>query len=219
MPSGHEIEQYKAAFSQKYTTLVDVYAVADGLKLYLEQSSDFVIQNMFYNGWTHDHYVSNVFVFAPAGTIIACAINAPGSMHDSQIAEWGGVYEKLEQCFNVHGGRVVVDSAFSQGQYPFLIKSAQDETNAEGALEVIRIRQATSARQASEWGMRAFQATFPRMKDRFMYEEHGERKLMLNCAVLLFNLRSRMVGINQILSTYMPHLSVEANLFLQSSFL
>ena len=64
--------------------LKDLYCVPDGLKLYLEQSGDYIIQNMFYNGWKHDH-VSNVFVFSPDGTAIACAVNAPSSMHDSTV--------------------------------------------------------------------------------------------------------------------------------------
>ena len=35
-------------------------------------------------------------------------------------------------------------------------------------------------RQASEWGMRSLQGSFPRLKDRFAcYEERGDRKLML----------------------------------------
>ena len=63
------------------------FCVADGLKLYLEQSGNYIIQNMFYNGWTHDHDVSNVFVFAPGGVVIKCAVNAPGAMHDSTMAE------------------------------------------------------------------------------------------------------------------------------------
>lgn len=91
MPTDTEIQQFKSAFSTKYSMLEDVYAVADGLNLRLEQSGDCVIQNMFYNGWTHDHYVGNVFVFAPNGVIICCA---PGAMHDSTIAEWGKVYAK-----------------------------------------------------------------------------------------------------------------------------
>ena len=62
--------------------------------------------------------------------------------------------------------------------------------------------------------MRALQGTFPRLKDKFVYEENGERKVILLTAVLLFNLRTRLVGINQILSTFMPHLSVEANYIL-----
>lgn len=83
--------------------------------------------------------------------------------------------------------------------------------------EVIRLRNATSIRQAAEWGMRAFQGSFPRVKDRFKYEMNGERKVMLWEAMLLFNFRTRLVGLNKIKSTYMPHLSVEANYFINST--
>lgn len=218
MPTATDVERFQTAFRTKYSMLKDVYCVADGLKLYLEQSGDYIIQNMFYNGWKHDHYVSNVFVFSPDGAVIACAINAPGSMHDSTVAEWGKIYNKLKEAFDEHGGQCVVDSAFSRTHYPFLIKSAQDcVVGSDGTIEsIMTLRQATSARQASEWGMRAFQGTFPRLKDRFIYEERGERKVVLMCMVLLYNLRSRLVGINQILHSYMPHLSVEANHILQN---
>lgn len=77
MPTDIEVQQFKQALSTKYSMLSDVYCLADGLKLYLEQSGDAIIQNMFHNGWKHDHYVGNVFLFAPNGTIIACAVNAP----------------------------------------------------------------------------------------------------------------------------------------------
>ena len=44
------------------------------------------------------------------------------------------------------------------------------------------------------------------MKDRFAYEETGEQGMMMKSLLYLFNLRSRMVGINQIRNVYMPHL-------------
>ena len=66
-------------------------------------------------------------------------------------------------------------------------------------------------RQSVEWGMRAIQSSFPRLKDRFTYEENGERKLILKMIILLYNLRARKVGINQIKNTYMPALNVNAN--------
>lgn len=59
--------------------------------------------------------------------------------------------------------------------------------------------------------MRAFQASFPRLKDRFYYEENGERKVVLTAATRLFNIRTRLVGLNQIQSTFMPQMSVEDN--------
>lgn len=96
MPSNEEIASYQKSIGQKYSMLQDVFCVADVLELTLEQSGKFVIQKLLYFGWTHDHYVGNVFVFAPSGLIIACALNAPGSMHDSVIADWSGIYMKLE---------------------------------------------------------------------------------------------------------------------------
>ncbi|ETL37782.1 hypothetical protein L916_10576, partial [Phytophthora nicotianae] len=152
--------------------------------------------SMFYNGWTHDHYVSNVFAFSPEGLIIACALNAPGCMHDSQIEEWGNVYAKLERFHQSTGGQVVVDTAFSTGTYDFLLKSGEDV-----ALPTAIGREVTALRQSAEWGMRALQAAFSRLKDRLKYEERGERKCILLSIVLLFNLRTRLVGLIQILST------------------
>ena len=63
----------------------------------------------------------------------------------------------------------------------------------------------------AEWGMLTIQASFPRICDWFIYEEHGEQRIVLKMFVLLYNLRARMVGINQIRNTYMPHLQRNAN--------
>ena len=59
--------------------------------------------------------------------------------------------------------------------------------------------------------MRMVQASFPRLKDRFVYEENGERKLVLKMILLLYNYYARRVCINQILNTHMTHLEHEAN--------
>lgn len=77
-----EINLYSGVVNRKYSMLRSVYAVVDGLKLLLEKSGDSVIQELFYNGCFHDHYVSNVFVFASSGIVVACVINAPRAMHD-----------------------------------------------------------------------------------------------------------------------------------------
>jgi hypothetical protein len=72
-------------------------------------------------------------------------------------------------------------------------------------------RDATSMRQSAEWGMRAFQASMPRLKDRMIYEERGERKVTLCAMILLYNLRANMVGINQLNSFYAVALQRDAN--------
>ncbi len=55
------------------------------------------------------------------------------------------------------------------------------------------------------------QASFPRVKDRFVYEERGEQRIVLKMFVLLYNMRARMVGINQIRNTYMKYLERDVN--------
>ena len=214
-PSIEMIRTFQDVISQKHPALNGVWCCMDGLKLYLQQAGDSNTQNRFYNGWTHDHYVTSVFVFCPDGTIPICCYNLPGSVHDSLVAEWGNIYPKLERVYDAVGGRCAVDSAFSFQRYPFLVKSGQQHPVTNSRREFSRQlqinKEATAMRQSAEWGMRAIQSSFPRLKDRFTYEENGERKLMLKMMILLYNLRSRKVGINQIRNTYMPALNVNAN--------
>ncbi len=154
MPSLEEIEYFKSLIHERYPNLPDVCFVMDGLVLLLEESSQYCIQECFYNGWQHDHYVSNIFVFTPNGLIIACSINNSGCMHDSLCEEQGGVYAKLEPMFLASGGKGVVDSAFSRGRYEFLIKSCQTlPTNAPRRTILVNSED-SSLRQSSEWGMR-----------------------------------------------------------------
>ena len=53
--------------------------MVDGLKIPTGESGDAVWENAMYNGWTRDHYVSNVFAYAPNGDFIFAAVNFPGS--------------------------------------------------------------------------------------------------------------------------------------------
>ena len=113
MPDAAEIALFKEAIAAKHSLLVDCYCMVDGLKLYLQQSGDSVIQSHFYNGWKHDHFVTNIFAFEPNGSIIACTLNAPGTWHDSTLAHWGSMYSKLQKCWEEHHGKVLMDSAFA----------------------------------------------------------------------------------------------------------
>lgn len=61
----------------------------------------------------------------------------------------------------------------------------------------------TSLRQASEWGMRSLQATFPRCKKR-MPSNPKKRKLVIESIVLVHNFRTELIGINQIQSVFDP---------------
>ena len=58
------------------------------------------------------HYIISVICFCPDGTISIVFANVPGSFHDSQVADYGGVYEKLEDVFLRTGAKCTVDSTF-----------------------------------------------------------------------------------------------------------
>ena len=80
------------------------------------------------------------------------------------------------------------------------------------SIDEIRIaREATSMRQSSEWGMHAFQSLFSCIKDRIALEYRGQQKLTMKLLILLYNLRARKVGKNQILYVYMPSLNENVN--------
>jgi hypothetical protein len=96
MPSGEEVAAYQQATAAKYPSLADVWGTLDGLNLKIQSTKDDKVQSIFYNGWMHGHYVSNIFVFGIDGTIRICGLNAPGTMHDSLLADYSHVYHKLE---------------------------------------------------------------------------------------------------------------------------
>jgi hypothetical protein len=123
MPSREEVTAFHAA---KYPSLADVWGTLDGLNLNLQSTKDDKVQSMFYSGWTHGQYVSNVFVFGMDGTIRICGLNAPGMMHGSTLADYSYVYEKLEMGFEETDGKVVVDSAFRLANNEFIIKQEQN---------------------------------------------------------------------------------------------
>ena len=216
-PSDEEVERLKEICVNRHSSLKNVYCFADGLKLMLEQAGEDDIQGMYYNSWTHDHYVTNVFCFSTDGRIICCVVDAPGCLHDSTLADWGGIYELLEEVHARAGGVCCVDSAFAADGADYLIKSAQDTTKAETPEDLLKIRQATSLRQAAEWGMRAIQSSMPRLKDRFPYEEEEkelkEREIILSIVPHLYNFRLEFVGLNQIRNTYVPSWSKDADYY------
>jgi hypothetical protein len=63
----------------------------------------------------------------------------------------------------------------------------------------------TSLRQSAEWGMRAIQGSFPRLKDTLLFsEEMTDCKALLNLLPMLLNFRTWHVGLNQLTATYYP---------------
>eukprot|EP00957_Ditylum_brightwellii_P180072 13717459-Ditylum_brightwellii.AAC.1 len=73
--------------------------------------------------------------------------------------------------------------------------------------------EATSMRQMTGWGMCGFQGSFPHMKDHLVYKEDKECKRIIQLTIILYNARSRLVGINQIQNKFHPNLVKDNNLY------
>jgi len=184
LQSVEKVREYQEAIGSQYHRLRDILAVMDGCKLDIKASRMNREQRRFYNDWTHGHYTSDLFAFAPDGTIVACVTNCPGSVHDSLVGDCSmdrngrDIYDRLEIVCNASNGKVVVDSAFCKKRFPFLIKSSQADPTTRYDFE--RNVQATSVRQAAEWGNRGLQSAFPRLKGKIRWEDMGERKVILD---------------------------------------
>ena len=94
IPSEQTTASFKQIVASKHPALSDVWAALDGICI--EKSGDQLTQSRFYNGWTHDHYITNSLGFYPIRTICFACLNVPGCMHASTVCEWGGIYEKLD---------------------------------------------------------------------------------------------------------------------------
>ena len=69
----------------------------------------------------------------------------------------------------------------------------------------------TSLWQASEWGMQSFQGTFPRCKKRLPGNAWKHKKV-IQSIVLIHNLRTELVGLNQISTVFDPEYERYINL-------
>jgi hypothetical protein len=105
----------------RHPFLTDVWCM-DGLKVMLEQSGDALIQEWFYNAWTQDHYVLPVLCFCLDEMVPLAYINIPGTVYNSQVANHGNIYNKLQSVYKQDGAQCTFDSAFSNILQEFLIK-------------------------------------------------------------------------------------------------
>jgi len=111
--------------------LIGAFGGIDGLNLPTQTSDDPEIENTTYNGWLSEHFISSVLAFSSEGrlqymsifpsllrrshiigVIIDVNTNAPGSWHDSRVAQ--PMYEKL-LTKTPDGFYLVADTAFPRG--------------------------------------------------------------------------------------------------------
>ena len=69
MPFIGDIRIFQETIAE-YPTLQGSWFVMDGLKIPIEASKNYSSQLLFYNGWQHDHFITNLYVFSPDGCIV-----------------------------------------------------------------------------------------------------------------------------------------------------
>ena len=143
--------------------------------------------------------------------MIACRLNAPGSWHDSKVAQT--IYQKL-RLRTPDGFFLVADTAFPRGSValrrggfiraPMKAGERLQMTDEEMQAAVRFDNQLLSCRQAAEWGMRTIQGSFGRLRLPLPIADTRARANLIEACIRLSNIRARLVGISQIQEVFMP---------------
>ena len=192
--------------------LKGVFAVTDGGRMPCADYTDTNLQNAYFEGYTQNVEVTNLFVWNFFGEIVHAAVNYPGSWHDTKLAGVSGLYDpKLSDEITPPGFAILGDSAFvnnTNTTHGKVLRGRKtNETNntpesaALAAVDVILQRVMPSERQSAEWGVRALKGPFQRLKTP-LPADAGKRLRLLRICCHLYNFRVRYVGLNQIRSTY-----------------
>lgn len=144
------------------------------------------------------------------GEIIAANLNAPGSWHDSCVAQ--PIYATL-RTRTPDGYYLVADTAFPRGtgdivgQIRTTLKDGQRIAGTpDQILEAMAHNQELlSYRQTAEWGMRAIQGSFGRLRMPLNIDHDERRGNLIEICLQLHNVRTVKIGINQIHTVYVPN--------------
>lgn len=142
--------------------------------------------------------------------MIAARTNAPGSWHDSRLASH--IYTKL-RLDTPPGYYIITDTVFPHGMTSVdgricaPLKHGQVLRGSAAEIEehMVFNRQLLSYRQTAEWGMRAIQGAFGRLRIPLDITNQEARSDLIEICLRLHNLRAVRVGINQIRTVYMKH--------------
>ena len=188
-PTNDQMEIFARMINLREPTIDDVIGFLDGMSIPVQCSDDPIIQNAFFNGYHQDTMVNNIFLFSPEGKILFACYNAPGSWHDSHVARplVTVVLDKLGQY------KICVDQGFKRSGN-LLNKfvgpiSKSRRRNLSPVLRQMLIRQHNiyvSLRQSSEWGMRALEGSFSRLKSRLTSKAKTRRNIIFSILLLLF---------------------------------
>lgn len=120
-------------------------------------------------------------------------------MHNSQIYNFGGLYNRLGVFLQRYGERVVVNSAFCTGHFLYFVKSAEEKSASNKPEECYEKQQLWDKRPS---GHAQISGKLPWNEEQIHLWGEWGGKVVLSDTVLLFIICSRLVGINQTQYTY-----------------
>ena len=154
--------------------------------------------------------VNNFFAYGPDGKIFFAIIDFPSSWGDGMLTAWFLPFIKNR----IGDYKICVEKGFP--------RSGDAHNTLVGPLSKLTERQLhpmvcdkllcvsnlhTSLRQASEWGMRGMQGSFPHCKKR-LPTDCKQRKLVLESIMLVHNFHTEIVGSNQIKTVFDPEYEI-----------
>ena len=192
----------------------DIIGFMDGVSMPTQCTSERVEQNAFLCGYDCDTMVNNVFAYGPDGKVFFAAVNFPGSWADGSLTA-RFLHQMKKRIGNY---KICVDQGFPRSGDAYgtfvgpVTRRAARRLHRDIRNYLLRISNVhTSLRQASEWGMRGLQGTFPRCKKRLPSDDKL-RRLVLDAIILVHNFRTDYVGYNQIKSVFDPEYARIENL-------
>jgi hypothetical protein len=168
-PDEGKMSEFAAMVEAREPLVDNVIGFMDGVSLLVECTDDQLEQNAMYCGYSYDTMVNNVFAYGPDGKVFLCALNFPGSWTDGKLA--AHFIQSIKR--RIRRYKIVVNQGFPcQGEAhgvlagPISKKSARrlHRDVRDYLLKISNVH--TSLRQASKWGMRGLQGTFPHLKRR-----------------------------------------------------
>jgi hypothetical protein len=154
-----------------------------------ECTDERIEQNAFYCGYDCDTTVNSFFAFGPDGKVFFAAINFPGSWADGALRVRFLAHIKTR----IGSYKICLDQGFPQSGDAYgtlvglLTKRAARRLCCDVQDYYLRISNIrTLLRQASKWGMRGLQGTFPQCKKR-LPSDAEQCRLVIESIVFIHN--------------------------------
>ena len=203
-PGEAKMRDFASMVQRREPMVDDIIGFMDGVSFPVQCTDERLAQNAMYCGYDCDTMVNNVFAYGPDGKVFFAAVNFPGSWADGSLTARFLPYMKRK----LGEYKICVDQGFprsgdAHGIFvgPIAKRQAQrlhrDVRNY--LLKISNIH--TSLRQASEWGMRGLQGTFPRCKSR-LPSDSALRCLVIEAIILVHYFRTDYVGYSQIKTVF-----------------